>query len=171
MNRYFNAAFPFGVTAGLLCVVGFLVMFFLQIEPISMVLILGYIITPVFLFLGIKQFRDKLNEGELFFGQAMTVGFFIYMLMAIISATFIGMFMVFEPAVFDAFKSMNVNLLIEKKDILVAQLNQQAFDETYESIQLMSKWDVVMNDFLRKIIPGLFFTILISIILKRTVKG
>jgi hypothetical protein len=66
---------------------------------------------------------------------------------------------------------MNVNLLIEKKDILVAQLNQQAFDETYESIQLMSKWDVVMNDFLRKIIPGLFFTILISIILKRTVKG
>jgi hypothetical protein len=168
MNKYFNAAYPFGITAGTLCVCGFILMYFLQIEPISMVLVFGYIITPVFVFIGIKQFRDKFNGGELFFGQGMTVGFFVYTLMAVISASFIGVFMVFEPEVFDSFKSMNINLLNEKKDILVEQLNQQAFDETYENIQRMSIMDVVMNDFLRKIIPGLFFTILISIILKRT---
>lgn len=168
MNRYFYAAYPFGCTAGILCVFGFILMYFLQIEPISMVLVFGYIITPVFVFLGIKQFRDRFNGGELFFGQGMTVGFFVYILMAVISAAFIGLFMFFEPEVFEAFRSMNVNLLNEKKDILVEQLNQQAFDDTYENIQQMSTWDVIINDFLRKVIPGLFFTILISIILKRT---
>lgn len=168
MNRYFVSAFPFGLAAGFICVLGFALMFFLEIEPISMVLILGYIITPIFVFLGIKQFRDRFNNGELFFGQGMTVGFFVYVLMALISAAFIGFFMVFEPEVFDTFKSMNIQLLEEKREILVEQLNQQAFDETYLNIQQMNTWDVVMNDFLRKIIPGLFFTILISIILKRT---
>ena len=168
MNKYFNTAFPFGLAAGLLCVIGFLVMFFLKIEPISMVLILGYIITPIFVFFDIKQFRDRTNNGELFFGQGMTVGFFVYVFMALISASFIGLFMAVEPDVFDTFKSMNINLLNEKKDVLVEQLNQQAFDETYINIQQMNAWDVVMNDFLRKIIPGLFFTIIISIILKRT---
>ncbi|WP_158861167.1 DUF4199 domain-containing protein [Lunatibacter salilacus] len=168
MNRYFNAAYPFGFTAGILCVVGFLLMYLLEIEPISMVLVFGYIITPVFVFIGIKQFRDKFNGGELFFGQGMTVGFFVYTLMAVISATFIGVFIAFEPEVFETFKSMNINLLNEKRDILVEQLNQQAFDETYVNIQQMTTWDVIMNDFLRKVIPGLFFTILISIILKRT---
>lgn len=171
MNRYFYAAYPYGCTAGILCIVGFILMFLLHIEPISMVLVFGYIITPVFLFIGIKQFRDRFNGGVLFFGQGMTVGFFVYILMAVISATFIGLFMMFEPDVFGTFKSMNINLLNEKKDILVEQLNQQAFDETYENIQQMSAWDVVMNDFLRKVIPGLFFTILISIILKRNLNS
>ena len=168
MNRYFYAAYPFGITAGILCIAGFLLMIFLQIEPISTVLIFGYIITPIFVFLGIKQFRDRFNRGELFFGHGMTVGFFVYVLMAVISATFIGLFMAFEPEVFETFKNMNINLLEEKREILVEQLNQQAYDETYENIQQMNTWDVVMNDFLRKVIPGLFFTILISIILKRT---
>ena len=169
MNRYFNAAFPFGFVAGMLCVAVFVVMFFLHVEPIGMVLIIGYISTPIFVYLGIKQYRDKFNGGELFFGHGMTVGFFVYVVMAVISASFIGLFMVFVPDVFDTFKSMNINLLDEKRDILVEQLNQQAFDETYKNIQQMSIWDVVMNDFLRKVIPGLFFTILISIILKRTI--
>lgn len=171
MNRYLKAAYPFGFTAGMLCVVGFILMYFLQIEPIGMVLVFGYIITPVFVFLGIKHFRDRFNGGELFFGQGMTVGFFVYTLMAVISAAFIGLFMFFVPEVFDSFKAMNIDLLIEKRDILVAQLNQQAFDETYKNIQQMSVWDVILNDFLRKVIPGLFFTIIISIILKRNVNS
>ena len=168
MNRYFVIGFPFGFAAGLICVMGFVVMYLLEIEPISMVLILGYIITPVFVFSGIKLFRDRHNGGELFFSQGMTVGFFVYTIMAVISAAFIGVFLVWAPDVFVAFKTMNIELLNEKKDVLVAQLNQEAFDQTYESIRQMSIMDVVMNDFLRKVIPGLLFTILISIILKRT---
>jgi hypothetical protein len=119
----------------------------------------------------VKNFRDRFNEGELYFSQGMTVGFFVYTLMAVISAGFIYAFLWANPPVFETFKEINIALMEEKREIFVDQLSQKAFDDTYESIRKMSIWDVSMNDFLRKIIPGLFFTIIISIILKRTFKS
>lgn len=169
MNRYFNASLPFGLSGGVLLMLAFVVMHLLGAEPVGMVLIFGYVITPIFIFTGIKQFRDKHNGGELFFGQGMTVGFFVYVLMAALSAAFIGIYLALNPELFEVFKNTNIALLEDKKEILLEQLSQQAFDDTYESILQMNRWDVVFNDFLRKIIPGLFFTIIISIILKRTI--
>jgi len=163
-----HAALPFGIAGGFLLVLGFLLLYFLGTEPVGMVLIFGYVATPLFVFAGIKQFRDKHNGGELYFSQGMSVGFFVYTLMALISAFFIWVFMVFQPEVFEVFKASNIALLEQKRALLTEQLGEQSFEETYVNIQAMSVFDVALNDFLRKIIPGLFFTIIISIILKRT---
>lgn len=168
MNRFMYASLPFGLAGGLLLVVGFLLLHFLGTEPVGMILIFGYVATPVFVFAGIKHFRDKHNGGELFFSQGMSVGFFVYTLMAFISALFIWVFMVFQPEVFEVFKASNIALLEQKEALLTEQLGQESFEETYLNIQAMTVFDVALNDFLRKIIPGLFFTIIISIILKRT---
>jgi hypothetical protein len=59
-------------------------------------------------------------------------------------------------------------LLTEKREDLIEQLNLAAYEETYASISTMTAYNVAMNDFLRKIIPGLFYTIIISIILKQS---
>lgn len=171
MSKYFQAAYPFGASGGVLCMLAFLVMHWLGVEPINMTLIFGYIITPLFVFMGVKNFRDSFNQGELYFFQGMTVGFFVYTLMASISAGFIYLFLLANPEIFEAFRQINVALMEEKQSVFVEQLNQKAFDDTYENIRNMNIWDVAMNDFLRKIIPGLFFTIIISIILKRTFKS
>lgn len=58
----------------------------------------------------------------------------------------------------------------DNKAVLEEQLNVAAYEETYENISEMTIFDVAINDFLRKIFPGLFFTIIISIILKRNVE-
>ncbi|MCC5937057.1 MAG: DUF4199 domain-containing protein [Lunatimonas sp.] len=168
MNKFMHAALPFGIAGGFLLVLGFLLLYFLGTEPVGMVLNFGYVATPLFVFAGIKQFRDKHNGGELYFSQGMSVGFFVYTLMALISAFFIWVFMVFQPEVFEVFKASNIALLEQKRALLTEQLGEQSFEETYVNIQAMSVFDVALNDFLRKIIPGLFFTIIISIILKRT---
>ncbi|EON78018.1 hypothetical protein ADIS_1557 [Lunatimonas lonarensis] len=168
MNRYLSASLPFGLAGGILLAVGFTLLYALGAEPVGMVLIFGYVIVPLFVFAGIKQFRDKHNGGELFFSQGMSVGFFVYTLMALISATFIGLFIVMQPEVFEVFKASNIALLETKRELLIGQLGEKSYEDTFSSIQAMSLSDVVINDFLRKIIPGLFFTIIISIILKRT---
>jgi hypothetical protein len=168
MNRYLSASLPFGLAGGILLAVGFTLLYALGAEPVGMVLIFGYVIVPLFVFAGIKQFRDKHNGGQLFFSQGMSVGFFVYTLMALISATFIGLFIVMQPEVFEVFKASNIALLEAKRELLIGQLGEKSFEDTFSSIQAMSVSDVVINDFLRKIIPGLFFTIIISIILKRT---
>src|SRR5690606_18091244 len=122
-------------------------------------------ILPVFIFLGIKNFKDNMNGGELGFGQGMTTGFFVYSILALISAIGIFIFLRLEPAIFEDFKSSNIFLLEESKEVLIEQLDQEAYANTLNNISNMTVMDVATNDFLRKVFPGLFLTILISIIL------
>lgn len=166
MNRYWNAAYPFGFSGAGLCLLGMLVMYFLDVEPVSMNLIMGYFFTPIFVFFAIKSFRDTYNQGELYFSQGMTVGFFVYTLMALLSALYIFIFLQVEPQAFDTFRQVNLDLMTDNQVVLKEQLNESAYAETYSSVAGMSRWDVAINDLLRKIFPGLFFTIIISIILK-----
>ena len=170
MNRYLKAALPFGLYGGGLCFLGFLTIYFLGIEPISMNLIIGYLVTPVFVFFGVKNFRDNFNGGNLYFGQGMTVGFFTYTIIATLSALYILGSIQIDQELFTTFRQINLELMSENKAILQEKLNVEAYEETYANISKMSIFDVALNDFLRKIFPGLFFTIIISIILKRNVE-
>lgn len=110
-----------------------------------------------------------MNRGEMGFGQGMTTGFFVYSILALISAIGIFIFLQLEPAIFEDFKSSNIFLLEENKEVLVEQLDEEAYVNTLNNISNMTVLDVAINDFLRKIFPGLFVTIIISIILKRTI--
>lgn len=168
MNRYWRAAYPFGLSGAGLCLLGMLIMYLLQVEPVSMNLILGYIFTPIFVFFGIKGFRDGYNNGELFFSQGMTVGFLVYTLMALLSGLYVFVFLQVEVQAFETFRQVNLDLMSDNQEVLKEQLTEQAYNDTYTSVSEMSRADVAVNDFLRKIFPGLFFTIIISIILKRT---
>jgi len=168
INKYFEAAYKFGIIGGVLCGIAFWVMYLLGAEPVGMTLIFGYLITPVFVFIGVKNFRDNFNGGELFFGQGMTVGFFVYTIIAILSAIFVFLSLQLMPDILYQFREVNLAMLDGKRDEWVAQLDLQAFEITRASIEVMSSYQVAMNDFLRKIIPGLFYTIIISIILKQT---
>lgn len=168
MNKYFKAAYLFGIIGGAFCGIAFLTIYFLDKDPISFTEIFGYAIIPVFVFMGIRNFKDRMNAGELGFGQAMTVGFFVYSILALVSAMVIFIFLVGNPEIFDAYRISNLDLLKEKKDTLIAQLGQESYDRTYRNIYNMTIFDVAVNDFLRKVFPGLFFTIIISIILKKT---
>jgi len=170
MNRYLKAALPFGLYGGGLCFLGYLTIYLLGIEPISMNLIFGYLVTPIFVFFGMKNFRDNFNDGNLYFGQGMTVGFFTYTIIAMVSAFYIFGSIQIDQELFTTFRQINLELLSTNKAVLEENLNVAAYEETYANISKMTILDVALNDFLRKIFPGLFFTIIISIILKRNVE-
>lgn len=168
MNRYLKTSYLFGIFGGIFCVSAFVIMYFMEKDPISFTEVFGYVIIPVFVFLGIKNFKDSMNKGELAFGQGMTIGFFIYSILALISSMGIFIFLHLDPVIFDEFKISNLVLLKEKKEVLIEQLDEAAYFETFSNISNMTIFDVAINDFLRKVFPGLFFTIIISIILKRS---
>ncbi|EPR69033.1 DUF4199 domain-containing protein [Cyclobacterium qasimii] len=170
MNRYLKAALPFGLYGGGLCFLGYLTIYWLDIEPISMNLIIGYLVTPIFVFFSVKSFRDNFNAGNLYFGQGMTVGFFTYTIIAMISAMYVFGSIQLDEELFTTFRQINLELMSANKTILEEKLNVAAYEETYANISKMTIFDVALNDFLRKIFPGLFFTIIISIILKRNVE-
>ncbi|SFB61600.1 DUF4199 domain-containing protein [Algoriphagus aquimarinus] len=167
MYRFFSSAYKFGGIAGALSIIAFLTLSFFYPDPTNLNLVFGYVITPVAIFLAIKFFKEYSNTGYLSFAEGMSVGFVAYMLEAIISLVGIWLILLIHPDLFDQVKLSKLSVLANSKESIVAQVGENSFDMTLESIKNMIPWDIALNDALWKIIPGLFFTIIISIILRK----
>lgn len=167
MLNNFRSAYQFGTLGGVLSCIAFFVLSIFYTDPSNLNLLFGYIICPVAIFLSIKFFKDDQNSGYLSFSEGMTVGFVTYMLLALISTIGIWLFLSISPETFKLITAAKFEVLEKGKETIIAQVGQNSYDATYESLKKMSKFDISLNDGIWKIIPGLFFTIIISIIFRK----
>ena len=147
--------------------IAFISLSFLYPDPTNLNLVFGYVITPLAVFLAVKFYREYSNNGYLSFAEGMSVGFVAYMLEAMISLVGIWLVLLVHPDLFELVKSSKLEVLANSKETIIAQVGQNSYDLTLESIGYMVPWDIALNDALWKILPGLFFTIIISIILRK----
>jgi|SRR5690606_22683188 len=167
MTKYFASAYQFGTLGGILSIAAFYCLSFLYPDPTNLNLLFGYVLVPVAVFLSIKFFKDYSNSGFLSFSEGMTVGFVTYTLLGIISALGIWIILIFSPELFEAVKDQKLLVLLESKEMILSQLGENSYSTTEESMQDMTPWDVAFNDGLWKIVPGMFFSIIISIIFRK----
>ncbi|GMQ30443.1 DUF4199 domain-containing protein [Algoriphagus confluentis] len=167
MHKYLKTAYQFGVLGGILSFLSFLVLSFVYEDPTNLNLVFGYLITPIAIFLAIKFFKDYTNAGYLSFAEGMTMGFMTYFLIGSISAVTIWAFLSFSPELFESIRESKWDVMQENKETILSQVGEDSYLATQKSLNLMSTWDVAFNDGLWKIIPGMFFSIIISIILRK----
>jgi hypothetical protein len=167
MTKYFKSAYQFGALGGLLSVVSFYILSLLYPDPTNLNLLFGYVLVPVALFLSIKFFKDYSNSGFISFSEGMTVGFVTYLILGILSSIGIWLILSFSPDLFETIKIQKLAVLSESKDTIVSQLGENSYQVTQENMKEMSPWDVALNDGLWKIVPGMFFSIIISIIFRK----
>ena len=167
MNKYFKTAYQFGLLGGVLCILSFLAISFMQEDPSNLNLIFGYLIVPISVFLAIKFYKEYSNETFLSFSEGMTIGFVTYLILGLVSTLGIWIILIAQPELFQAIKESKLQVLMENRDTIVTQVGEESFQYTEQSIKKLSSWNVALNDGIWKIIPGLFFSIIISIILRK----
>jgi hypothetical protein len=167
MNRYFRSAYQFGALGGLLSVVSFYTLSFLYPDPTNLNLLFGYVLVPVAVFLAIKYFKESVNSGYLSFAEGMTVGFVAYSLLGLLSVIGIWVILSFSPELFDQIKVQKMQVLAENRETIISQLGEASYLSTETSMVGMGPWDIALNDGLWKIVPGMFFSIIISIIFRK----
>jgi hypothetical protein len=167
MNKYLKTAYQFGALGGVLSVASFIFLSFWNTDPTNLNLIFGYLITPIALFLGIKFFKEYNNGGYLSFAEGMTVGFVTYLLIGVISSLGIVLFLTVSPELFSSIQDSKWSVLEENREVIIAQVGLDSFELTQSNLKKISVWDIALNDGIWKIIPGLFFSIIISIILRK----
>jgi hypothetical protein len=167
MNKYLATAYQFGVLGGLLSVVSFYFLSFLNADPTNLNLIFGYFLVPISLFLSIKFFKEYSNSGFLSFAEGMTVGFVTYTLIGILSTLGIWFILLLSPDFFEVIKQIKLEVLLENRETIVSQVGEDSFNLTSDNLKSMTQWDVALNDGIWKILPGMFFSIIISIILRK----
>jgi hypothetical protein len=89
------------------------------------------------------------------------------LILAILSTLTIWGILVGSPSLFEAIQTAKWAVLEQNKEVIIGQVGQESFDLTQTNLKGMSPWDIAFNDGIWKILPGMFFSILISVILKK----
>jgi len=167
MTKYFKTAYQFGALGGLLSGLSFYVLSLFYSDPTNLNLVFGYIITPFTVFLAIKFFKEYSNDGYLSFSEGMSVGAVSFVLLALLSTGIIWGILEGSSSLFSAIQTAKWEILEKNKDVIISQVGLASFEVTQTNLQSISPWDIALNDGIWKILPGMFFSILISIILRK----
>ena len=167
MTKYFKTAYQFGALGGLLSGLSFYVLSLFYSDPTNLNLVFGYIITPFTVFLAIKFFKDYSNDGYLSFSEGMSVGAVSFVLLALFSTGVIWGILESSSSLFSAIQTAKWAVLEKNKEVIISQVGLASFEVTQINLKSMTAWDVALNDGIWKIIPGMFFSIIISIILRK----
>ena len=89
-----STSIKYGLAGGILIILPFLVLLKMDLKPLINLntLILEGMLMFIFIYFGLREYRDKRNQGILKFWEGMTMGFMMYLIMALISAIFISSF-------------------------------------------------------------------------------
>ena len=161
----------FGLVGAGIAILLFLLLYFLGKNPL---IIYGnfdfsFLLIPVFIFFSIKEFRDYKNNRELLFWQGMSVGFINYFVIALVSALFIYIFLSFvDLELVSGYVADRMQIMNEMKGEMVKQMGEDVFTRTYAELGNTTAYVIALDDFLKKIVIGLFLTIIISVLLRRS---
>ena len=160
----------YGLVGGLIMIAPFFVLLKIGEKPLINLntLILEGMLMFIFLYIGLREYRDKHNDGVLKFWEGMTSGFMIYICMALVSALIMAVFIFWiDPDYITQYRVEAQEYIKdsitkiedeEKKEILAQQLSRVS--ETNQS-------DLVFDSLFKKIMLGLVLTPIGTVILRK----
>jgi len=148
----------------------FLLLYFLGHNPlvIGRPWDFGFLLLPLMIFFAIKDYKVNHNHGELRYWQGMSSGFVTYSILATGVAIFIFLFLtVADQSILQGYIQDRVQLLEASKQQFIEQLGADLFDEQMIKMKQTTAFIVALDDFWKKLVIGLFLTILIAALLRK----
>jgi hypothetical protein len=167
MRIHLNYFYKIGLLAAGFSILAFYLSTLITPDPTLISKVFSFAITPFFIGGGIYFYRFKLNKNMLSFSEGMTIGFLIYFINGLFSffGIYLGLF--FSKDLFENIKTNMMDILFEKRDEIIKTLGKTSFEKTYEKMLQLNVFDIAITDFFFKITFGLFFSIIISLILRK----
>lgn len=158
----------YGAIGTVLIIIMFLVFYYSGENPLEESQIFDLFIIPIFIFFGIKEFKDRFNGGLLQFWQGMTTGFFIYTTYALGSSFFIWFFTEWiDPNLVSTYVDSSLASLEENRTTIVEEMSAESYIQTYNDVKKTSQYDLILDSILKKIIIGFMITSVVSVVLKK----
>ncbi len=159
----------YGLVNGGLTVVLFIAVTFFGENPLIVNKWFDYFLIPVLVFAGIREFRIYYNARALQFWQGVSVGFIIYVTTALVFAAFIGLYLATygQPWVTDYVRN-RVALVEENREEFTEELGEATYRRVLTEVQTTTTTDLVLDDVFRKLMIGVFVTLIIAMVQRRT---
>jgi len=159
----------YGSAASLLLMLLFVVMFYNGRHPMSIPVFMDIrlIILPLFMFIGMKDFRDLKNGRVLHFWQGFSIGFITFVTIGVLMSIFIIAFVMADADFLQFYVDERVSLLTEHRLQLAETINNQTIQDQLDKLPLTTSFDLAIDYFFKTLGIGLFLNIIISILLRK----
>ncbi len=167
-NPFTRTAMQFGAYGGLSKFVFFLLLYFVNVNPLGNWATLGYVLTILFIVLGTRFHRDKDLGTYITYGRALGIGFAISTFISLLYSFMVYIFgMIIDPSILDAYKKESLKALDEASKMLQSETLQANMDQVVQQMEKLSMTDIAQSVFLNGIFSGLFTALIVALIFKR----
>ena len=172
MKPIVQVPIKFGVIAGLLGGLIAIVLYYMGRHPFLFNPIFDYrvLLFPIFMFFTLKEFRDYYQEGVMYFAQGMICCLVFTTSYAIVGSAIIWIF----GEINDEFVTTFIQLFKEQAKGLseneIKQMGKENFERNLKAVESTNAFWMAWNYFKQCYWIGLFFSLIISAVLRRQPK-
>lgn len=148
-------------------IVGIVVFYYIGRHPMLISLLFDFriLLFGIFIFFGIKEYKDRYSLGVFHFWQGLSIGILIYVTMSFIASLFIWVFGEFiEPQFVSTYIEMSTEQLLNQEEVLKETVGEERFNSAMESLPKTRSIDLSFDYFLKSMPIGLFLTLILSIL-------
>ncbi len=159
----------YGLVSGALSTALFFAVTFFGENPLIVNKWFDYFLIPALVFAGVREFRIYYNGRALRFWEGASVGFIIYVTTALVFAVVVGVYLSSfgQPWVRDYVRS-RVALVEENREEFTQELGEETYREVLAEVQATTTTDLVLDDTFRKLMIGVFVTLIIAMVQRRS---
>ena len=168
MKPIIKVPLKYGIFGSMMVVVMFLVFYFAGSNPLIEMNTFDFFILPIFLFFGVKEFRDNFNGKYLEFWEGMTVGFIIYATIALLTSLFIFVFLISDGGTLLAgYIQSTAEGFEATRPETIKELGEAIYVQELQDIKSTTASIVFLDNLFRKAAVGLLLTIMLSVITRK----
>jgi hypothetical protein len=162
-------AIKYGAVAAVFSILAFVVFYIMGQQPWRNLIsfLLDVFVIGVFIFLALKDYKERFNNGELRFYQGMTVGFIVYLIVAVGFSLFFFVLMQWvEPDFLTEYIKLALEDLVSRKEMIVAGLSEESYLDQLSKLENTTISVLVIDAFVKRLLIGLVLTPIFSILLR-----
>ncbi|MBU2914420.1 DUF4199 domain-containing protein [Reichenbachiella agariperforans] len=167
MRDLFRISLRYGLIGSALIIIMFMVFYFSGENPLQELQMFDLFIIPIFIFFGLKEYRDRYNGHLLQYWQGMTAGSIVYLTIGFVTALFMYVFIQFDTDLISEHVAIMLKGLEDTQTKIVEEMGANSYIESYEKVKATTASDVILDSLVKKIIIGFLITSVASVVLKR----
>lgn len=128
-----------------------------------------YFLLAVFVYFSVREFRIYYNEGALQFWQGISLGFVTYTVSALLFVAAVGIYLATlgEHWVAD-YVTDRTAMVEENRTNFIEELGEDTYRRIQREVAATTTSDILLDDFFRKLMAGLFITLIIAMVQRRS---
>ena len=170
MKQLLRVCVRYGIVAGILSAILLVALYYMGRNPflISPFLDFRIFVFGIFIFFGLKEFRDVYQNGLLYFWQALFGSFVIVVLSSVISATGLQVFGSYEEGFVPSYVEGMTEYLKAFPAEEIERIGKDNYDRNLRELPSTNISTLAQTHFAQGLIIGFFVSIILSVILRRT---